>query len=94
MSSIQRGRSFKTATAFKIDASHSVCTLQLLLPSSAQSQSIPPRAIPIRSTSIPRFARSFQHFYILDYEGSIARFETVLKAHPQDPMANGYIMHR
>jgi len=33
----------------------------------------------------------FQHFYILDYDGAISRFETVLKQHPQDPMAYGYL---
>jgi hypothetical protein len=33
----------------------------------------------------------YEHFYILDYEGAISRFESVLKAHPQDPMAYGYV---
>lgn len=39
----------------------------------------------------PLVREGFQHFYILDYEGAINRFETVLKAHPQDPMAYGYL---
>lgn len=30
-------------------------------------------------------------FYILDYDGAIEHFEKVLKAHPQDPMAYGYV---
>jgi tetratricopeptide (TPR) repeat protein len=33
----------------------------------------------------------YEHFYILDYNGAISRFESVLKAHPQDPMAYGYL---
>lgn len=34
----------------------------------------------------------FEHFYNLDYEGALQRFETVLRAHPQDPMANAYVL--
>jgi tetratricopeptide (TPR) repeat protein len=33
----------------------------------------------------------YEHFYILDFEGAIGCFESVLKAHPQDPMAYGYV---
>jgi tetratricopeptide (TPR) repeat protein len=33
----------------------------------------------------------YEHFYILDYDGAISRFESVLKAHPQEPMAYGYV---
>jgi len=39
----------------------------------------------------PLVREGFQHFYILDYDGAISRFETVLKQHPQDPMAYGYL---
>lgn len=34
----------------------------------------------------------FQHFYNLDYDGAMQRFEQVAHAHPQDPMAVGYIL--
>lgn len=34
----------------------------------------------------------FQHFYNLDYDGAMARFEQVQKSHPQDPMASGYVL--
>jgi tetratricopeptide (TPR) repeat protein len=40
----------------------------------------------------PVASDGFQHFYILDYEGALSRFESVLKAHPQDPMASGYVL--
>jgi tetratricopeptide (TPR) repeat protein len=33
----------------------------------------------------------FERFYILDFDGALSRFESVLKAHPQDPMAYGYV---
>jgi tetratricopeptide (TPR) repeat protein len=39
----------------------------------------------------PTVRDGFERFYILDFDGSIARFEAVLKAHPQDPMAYGYV---
>src|ERR1700735_5070837 len=40
----------------------------------------------------PTVRDGFQHFYILDYEGAISRFESVLAAHPDDPMASGYVL--
>ena len=40
----------------------------------------------------PMVRDGYEHFYILDYDGAISRFETVLKAHPQDPMAYGYVL--
>jgi len=33
----------------------------------------------------------YDHFYILDFEGALSRFESVLKEHPQEPMAYGYV---
>lgn len=32
----------------------------------------------------------YNHFYILDYEGAIERFDRVIKAHPQEPIAYAY----
>jgi tetratricopeptide (TPR) repeat protein len=39
----------------------------------------------------PLVREGYEHFYILDYDGAISRFESVLKAHPQEPMAYGYV---
>ncbi len=39
----------------------------------------------------PVVREGFEHFYILDFDGALSRFESVLKAHPQDPMAYGYV---
>ena len=33
----------------------------------------------------------YEHFYILDFDGALSRFESVLKANPQEPMAYGYV---
>jgi tetratricopeptide (TPR) repeat protein len=40
----------------------------------------------------PIVREGYEHFYILDYEGAISRFEQVVQAHPQDPMASGYLL--
>ena len=40
----------------------------------------------------PAVRDGYQHFYILDYETAISRFESVLKEHPTDPMAHGYLL--
>jgi hypothetical protein len=54
-----------------------------------------PPEVPIEHTDPlnldPLVRDGYQHFYILDYDGAISRFETVLKEHPQDPMAYGYL---
>ena len=39
----------------------------------------------------PMVREAYQHFYQLDYDGAISRFEMVLKSHPQDPMAFDYL---
>jgi tetratricopeptide (TPR) repeat protein len=40
----------------------------------------------------PTVHDGFQRFYILDYDGAISQFDSVLAAHPQDPMASGYVL--
>jgi tetratricopeptide (TPR) repeat protein len=40
----------------------------------------------------PTVHDGFQRFYILDFDGALARFESVLSAHPKDPMAYGYVV--
>ncbi len=44
-----------------------------------------------RSIFDPVVREGYERFYNLDYEASISRFESVLKAHPQDPMAFAYL---
>lgn len=40
----------------------------------------------------PMVRDGYNHFYNLDYEGSIARFDQVIKAHPQEPIAYAYAL--
>ena len=40
----------------------------------------------------PQVRDGFQHFYALDFDGAMQRFEAVQHEHPQDPMANGYVL--
>ncbi len=40
----------------------------------------------------PTVRDGFQHFYNLDYDGAMKRFEEVQRAHPQDPMAAAYVL--
>jgi hypothetical protein len=39
----------------------------------------------------PVVREGYEHIYNLDYDGAISRFDAVLKDHPQDPMAYGYV---
>ena len=39
----------------------------------------------------PLVREGYQRFYILDFDGALSDFEAVLKAHPQEPMAYGYV---
>ena len=39
----------------------------------------------------PVIREGYERFYILDFDGALNRFESVLKAHPQEPMAYGYV---
>jgi hypothetical protein len=40
----------------------------------------------------PMVREIYSRFYILDFDGALNLSETVLKAHPQDPMAYGYVL--
>lgn len=57
-------------------------------------QASAPVAVPHHTDPLnldPLVREAYSRFYILDYDGAIERFEQVLKAHPQDPMAYGYL---
>lgn len=41
----------------------------------------------------PDVREAFQSFYIMDYDGSLARFEKVRAAHPDDPIATDYVLY-
>jgi tetratricopeptide (TPR) repeat protein len=40
----------------------------------------------------PQVRQAFEHFYTLDYDGALARFEKVQAANPQNPQAVDYVL--
>jgi tetratricopeptide (TPR) repeat protein len=40
----------------------------------------------------PEVREAYQHFYIMDFDGAIARMEVILRANPKDPMAYDYLL--
>jgi tetratricopeptide (TPR) repeat protein len=40
----------------------------------------------------PLVRQAFQHFYILDYDGALSRFEKVLAQNPDNPLAFDYVL--
>jgi tetratricopeptide (TPR) repeat protein len=72
---------------------HKLCSLAFLtsaLTSSIPAQTQNPHTDPLNFDPLVRDA--YTHFYNLDYEGSLSRFEQVLKNHPEDPMAASYVL--
>jgi len=49
-----------------------------------------PHTDPLNLTSEVRDAHT--HFYNLDYEGALSRFEAIQRANPQNPMATNYVL--
>ena len=56
----------------------------------AEAQAPNPHTDPLNLD--PMVRDGYTHFYNLDYDGALARFEPVLRAHPDEPMANAYVL--
>jgi len=41
----------------------------------------------------PQVREAFDRFYIMDYPGSISRFETIRSQHPKNPIATAYLLY-
>jgi len=41
----------------------------------------------------PAVVEAFQHFYIMDYDGALARFNKIQAEHPSDPIATDYVLY-
>jgi tetratricopeptide (TPR) repeat protein len=41
----------------------------------------------------PEVRDAFQRFYIMDYDGALARFDKIQEAHPADPIATDYVLY-
>ncbi|MEO8737209.1 MAG: hypothetical protein ABI380_11800 [Edaphobacter sp.] len=67
-----------------------VLAFTLVAAAGAQTYTPADHTDPINLTSLVREGRI--DFYNLDYDGALARFETVMKANPQNPMAVDYVL--
>jgi tetratricopeptide (TPR) repeat protein len=66
--------------------------LALLLAASAYSQSYDPTAHTDPVNLTPQVREAHDHFYNLDYDGALTRFEAIQKTNPQSAVVNGYIL--
>lgn len=41
----------------------------------------------------PQVREAFAHFYIMDYDGAVSRFEAIQNAHPNEPIATDYLLY-
>jgi len=62
----------------------------LVVPALASTNDPAAHTDPINLT--PEVREAHEHFYNLDYEGALTRFEAIQKAHPQSAIATGYIL--
>jgi tetratricopeptide (TPR) repeat protein len=66
--------------------------LALLLAAPAYTQSYNPAAHTDPVNLTPEVRVAFEHFYDLDYEGALSRFEAVQRAHPQSVISIGNVL--
>jgi tetratricopeptide (TPR) repeat protein len=64
--------------------------LSLITPAFADSYDPAAHTDPINLTAQVREAH--EHFYNLDYDGALTRFEAIQRANPQSPIATGYVL--
>jgi tetratricopeptide (TPR) repeat protein len=69
-----------------------VLLLAFTLAVSVDAQPLDPAAHTDPINLTPQVREAHEHFYNLDYEGSLSRFEAIQRANPQNPMATDYIL--
>src|SRR3984957_3336314 len=62
------------------------------LTASACAKSYDPAAHTAPINLTPQVRDAHEHFYNLDYEGALSRFEAIQRANPQNPMATDYVL--
>ncbi len=65
-------------------------TIAPTLPAGAQGSPDPAHTDPINL--LPEVQEAHRRFYNLDYDGALSRFEQVARTHPDDPMAQAYVL--
>jgi tetratricopeptide (TPR) repeat protein len=58
----------------------------------ASAQAFDPAAHTDPINLTPQVREAHDHFYILDYEGALTRFEAIQKANPQSPIVTAFIL--
>jgi tetratricopeptide (TPR) repeat protein len=69
-----------------------ILLLAFSLAASAFAQPSDPAAHTDPINLTPQVREAHEHFYNLDYDGALSRFEAVQKANPQSAIATGYIL--
>jgi tetratricopeptide (TPR) repeat protein len=69
-----------------------ILLLALLLATPAPADSHNPAAHTDPINLTPEVREAHEHFYNLDYDGALTRFEAIQKANPQSAIATGYIL--
>ncbi|HEX3663372.1 MAG TPA: hypothetical protein VHU89_18195 [Acidobacteriaceae bacterium] len=67
------------------------CLASLLIPAAAHAAQEAVDTDPLNRT--PEVREAFQHFYSMDYDNAMARFERIHREHPNDPMATDYVLN-
>lgn len=70
----------------------STLILAFALVATSQAESFDPAAHTDAINLTPLVREAHDHFYNLDYDGALTRFETVQRANPQNPMAINYVL--
>ena len=70
----------------------SILLLAFTLAASAHAQPYDPAAHTDPINLTPQVREAHEHFYNLDYDGSLSRFEAIQRANPQNPMATDYVL--
>ena len=69
-----------------------ILLLAFTLAASAFAQPSDPAAHTDPINLTPQVREAHEHFYNLDYDGSLSRFEAIQRANPQSPIATGYVL--
>ncbi len=70
----------------------SILLLAFTLATSTYAQPYDPAAHTDPINLTPQVHEAHEHFYNLDYDGSLSRFEAIQHANPQSPIATGYVL--
>jgi len=68
-----------------------LCLTVGVVPAAARAAAETVDTDPLNRT--PEVREAFQHFYSMDYDNALERFERIHREHPNDPMATDYVLN-